>query len=357
MELKKVLQELKNIEADPCVSILLTTHRTHPNNAQDPINLKNLVTQAEERLLNDHDKRHVWPIMEKINEAVAGIDHQSNLDGLAVFANADMARVVKLPVTVTDRVILDHNFATRDLIRALQASEHYYILTVSGHQSRLIEAYRDQVVVEYGAQHTFPIENRLYSTFADQRAQAGTEENLMKEFCNRVDKALQPVHAANPLPIIVAGDERNIQFLREVADHPGWYIGHITGSPDEVKAHDLAVKAFAEVERIIAARKAEAMDQIGKAQGAGKLMDDLGDIFRAVAEGRGDTLFVEDGHFQPARITGNTLELKNDPKEPGVMDDVIDEIAENALKFGGHVVFLSEGSLAKHGKVCLSVRY
>jgi hypothetical protein len=357
MELKKILQELKSIEADPCLSILLTTHRTHPENGQDPINLKNLVTQAEERLLGAYEKRHVWPLLEKLNEAVAAIDHQNNLDGLAVFANADLARVVKLPITVTDRVIVDHNFATRDLIRALQASEHYYILTLSGHQSRLIEAYRDKVVVEYGAQHTFPIENRFYSTHADQRAQAGTEENLMKEFCNRVDKAMQEVHASNPLPVILAGDERNVHFYREVADNPAWYMGHMTGSPDEQKAHELARQAFKEVERIIAARKEAAMDHIGKAQGAGKLMDDLGDIFRAVSEGRGDTLFVEQGHFQPAQIEGNTVTLKNDPKEPGVMDDVIDEIAEQTMKFGGQVLFLEPGSLDAHNRVCLSVRY
>lgn len=357
MDLKQTLQKLKGIEADPCVSILLSTHRTHPANAQDPINLKNLVTQAEERLLADHDKRHVWPIMEKINAAVDDIDHQNNMEGLAIFANADMALVVKLPVAVADRVVLDHNFATRDLIRALQSSEHYYILTVSGHKSRLIEAYRDQVVLEYGPQHTFPIENRLYNTHADQRAQANTEENLRREFCNRVDKAMQAVHANNPLPVILSGDERNVQFFREVADKPDWYIGSIPGSPDDIKAHDMATHAFTEVERIFAKRRAEALDHIGKAQGAGKLLVDMGDIFRAASEGRADTFFVEEGHFQPARIDGDVITLKDNPREPGVMDDVIDEVAERTLMYGGHVVFMAPGTLGQYGKVCMSVRY
>lgn len=357
MELKKTLQRLKRIEGDPCVSILVGTHRSHPDNAQDPINLKNLVDQAEERLLKDHDKRHVWPIMERIQAAVKEIDHATNLEGLGVFANADMAQVVKLPVAVSDRVIVDHNFATRDLIRALQSSAHYYIVTVSGHKSRLIQAHRDAVVVEYGAGHTFPMENSLYSTHADQRAQAGTEENLMKEFCNRVDKAVQEVHAAEPLPIIVAGDERNVKFLLEVADHKAWYIGHISGSPDDMKARELAVKAFAEVERLMAAREKDALEDMAKAQSASRLLDDVGDIHRAVLEGRGDTLYAEEGHFQPARIDGGQVTLKEDPTEAGVMDDIIDEIAENTLKFGGHVVFLPAGSLEQYRKVCLTTRY
>lgn len=128
MELKDTLRALQAIESDPCVSILLTTNRTHPANAQDPINLKNLVTQAEERLLKDYDKRHVVPVLEHINKAVAEMDHMTNLEGLALFANNDMAQVVKLNIPVTDRVIVDRNFATRDMLRDLQGGAHYYIL-------------------------------------------------------------------------------------------------------------------------------------------------------------------------------------------------------------------------------------
>ncbi len=357
MELKETLRALQAIESDPCVSILLSTHRTHPDNAQDPINLKNLVTQAEERLHKDYDKRHVAPIMEHINRAVSAMDHMNNLEGLALFANSDMARVVKLNIAVTDRVILDRNFATRDMMRDLQGGAHYYILTVSGHKSRLIEAFRDQVLVEYGAQHRFPMENRMYSTHASQRTQSGVEEDLMKEFCNRVDKAMQEVRAVQALPIIVAGDERNIEFMMAVVDDRSAYIGSIIGSPDEIKGHELAAKASVEVERVMTERRAKALELIASAQSAGKLSDDIGDIHRAVKEGRGGTLYIEEGYFQPARIDGDTVTLTNDPTEAGVIDDVIDELAENTMKFGGQVVFLPPGSLEAYRKVCLVLRY
>lgn len=357
MELKETLRALQAIESEPCVSILLTTHRTHPDNAQDPINLKNLVTQAEERLLKDYDKRHVVPVLEHINKAVAAVDHMSNLEGLALFANNDMAQVVKLNIPVTDRVIVDRNFATRDMLRDLQGGAHYYILTLSGHRSRLIEAFRDQVVVEYGSQHAFPIANRLYNTHAAERSQSGVEENLMKEFCNRVDKAMKEVRAVRSLPIILAGDERNIEFMLAVVDDRSAYIGSISGDPDELKGHELAAKAFVEVDRVMAERRAKALDLIATAQGAGKLSDDIGDIHRAVKEGRGETLYIEEGYFQPARIDGDTVTLSDDPTEAGVIDDVIDELAENTLRFGGQVVFLPTGSLEAYRRVCLVLRY
>ncbi|MBL7964958.1 MAG: hypothetical protein JNM31_14080 [Flavobacteriales bacterium] len=357
MELKKTLKALKKIQKEPCVSILLSTHRTHPDNAQDPINLKNLVAQAEERMLTEYEKRHVWPVMERINAAVATIDHNRNLEGMALFANPDMAEVVQLPVAVTDRVVLDRNFATRDLMRALQSSAHYYVLTLSGNLSRLIEGYRSDVVEEFGSTNGFPIENRFYNTHADQRSNTHAEANLMREFFNRLDKLVQQIHAQEPLPVILAGDDRTVDYFMEVADRKDMYIGRISGSPDGCKAHELTGKAYAEIERLRNERQLSALEDIRKAQGAGKLLDDVGDIYRAAQEGRADTLYVETGYYQPATVIDNVVSLKDDQKEPGVLDDIIDEIAEITMKFGGHVVFLPEGSLAKYRKVCLSTRF
>jgi hypothetical protein len=49
------LQALATEKNTPCVSILLNTHRTHPDNVQDVILLKNLLKEAEERVLNEFE--------------------------------------------------------------------------------------------------------------------------------------------------------------------------------------------------------------------------------------------------------------------------------------------------------------
>ena len=295
--------------------------------------------------------------MERINAAVAAIDHNKSLEGPALFANPGMAEVVQLPIAVTDRVILDRNFATRDLMRALQSSARYYILTRSGNQSRLIEGYRTEVVEEFGSKHGFPIENRFSNTHADQRSQAGVDSNLLREFLNSLDKLVQSIHAEEPLPVILSGDDRTVNHFLEIADRKGMYIGRITGSPDECKAHELTGKAFAEIERLRGERQLSALEDIRKSQGAGKLLDDVGDIYRAAHEGRADTLYVESGYYQPALIIDNIVTLKDAHSEPGVLDDIIDEIAETTMKFGGHVVLLPEGSLEEYRKVCLATRF
>lgn len=48
---------LQQISGYPTLTITLPTHRTSPDNQQDPIRLRNLVTQATDRLLGEFSKR------------------------------------------------------------------------------------------------------------------------------------------------------------------------------------------------------------------------------------------------------------------------------------------------------------
>ena len=43
---KEVIKELLNAGTAPCLSLYMPTHRTHPENLQDPIRFKNLVRQV-----------------------------------------------------------------------------------------------------------------------------------------------------------------------------------------------------------------------------------------------------------------------------------------------------------------------
>jgi hypothetical protein len=120
-----ILKKIKDIQAEACVTIILNTHRTRPDNERDPLLLKNLVKEAEQRLFDDYEKRFVWPIMENLNKMVEKIDHQQNLESLVLFANQEMAEYTRLPIKVVDRVIIDNTFATRDLVRAMHQESSY----------------------------------------------------------------------------------------------------------------------------------------------------------------------------------------------------------------------------------------
>jgi hypothetical protein len=67
------LLQLQAINEYPSVSILAPTHRTSPDNKQDPIRVKNLVTEAKNRLLSEFSAREMEPLFTKLDGLVEGV--------------------------------------------------------------------------------------------------------------------------------------------------------------------------------------------------------------------------------------------------------------------------------------------
>ena len=84
------LHELQDVHNYPCLTITLPTHRTSPDNKQDPIRVKNLVTEGTKRLLGEFSKREVAPLLERLNTLVEAIDYNYTLDGLVLAVNGEM---------------------------------------------------------------------------------------------------------------------------------------------------------------------------------------------------------------------------------------------------------------------------
>src|SRR6476469_2756697 len=99
------LHQLQDIHTYPCLTILLPTHRTSPDNKQDPIRVKNLVAETKTRLLGEFSAREMDPLFTKLDALVEDIDYEHLLDGLALYVNKDIARAFTLPFTVNERVV------------------------------------------------------------------------------------------------------------------------------------------------------------------------------------------------------------------------------------------------------------
>jgi len=367
--LKTLLAELKARHDDPAISILMPTHRSFPDNKQDSITLKNLVKHTEERLLSQMDKRDVWPFMEVIHAAVEAHDHSHNLDGLALFAGAGRADIVRLPFKVTERTIIDRNFATRDITRGLFDAVNYFIVVISREHGRLFQAYNERLVHEFDhgtdlQNDNFPIKNStLYSTSGHDRSQAPSEDNLLKEFLNRVDKSLQEIQrtrGSDRLPVFVIGDARNVGLFRQVCDRPDDLVGDVTHAADlQADAQVLVADAQAAVARHREATESDAMAQRGQARGANRLLTDLTDIYRAANEGNAERLYVCRGYIQPGVIDveARTLTASDDATAEGLTDDVVDELIEMVQANGGDIAFLSKDTLGDDAPLALQTRY
>jgi len=59
----------------------------------------------------------------------------ARLAGVGVFVSAAFCTVVRLPVPVSDRVVIDPTFATRDLVLALHRTPRHVVLALSPHEA------------------------------------------------------------------------------------------------------------------------------------------------------------------------------------------------------------------------------
>lgn len=356
--MNELLKKLKDVQSVCCVSVIFNTHRTRPDNMQDPILLKNLVKEAEERLSNDYDKRFGANVAARLRTLADSIDHEKNLDSMAIFVNEDVAEYTRLPIKVENRVVIDETFATRDLVRAMHESSSYYVLVLSRDNARMIEAHNDHVTEELAG--VFPFTNEtIYSTDKLEKSMAKGSDHLIEEFFNRVDKEVQKIYAAKPLPILIATETRNYDHYLKVADKKQIIVGHINRNRDDDKAHHIIPDAWEVFHELINRRQEERIVDLKQAVSTGKFLSDFNDIWKAINEGRGQTLFVKKGYFQPAIVDGDKIQLvsEGERKDFGVVDDIIDEMIELNMKFGGDVVFISGDELADFQDLALITRY
>merc|ERR1711974_21519 len=129
--MKATLKSLRETKANPAVSIFVKTHREHPANEQDPIALKNQLNVAEDRLTKEYDKRTATTILDNIQNKISELNHNYNLDTLAIFASTDDVQVIRMPIDATERVVISDRFATRDLVRDTASAVHYYTVVLT----------------------------------------------------------------------------------------------------------------------------------------------------------------------------------------------------------------------------------
>jgi hypothetical protein len=84
------LTRLLATQEPPCISLYLPTHRSHPDNQQDPIRYRNQLQELKTSLHLKYPAREVAALFEKF-QALAHDDHFWNhrTDGLAILGSPD----------------------------------------------------------------------------------------------------------------------------------------------------------------------------------------------------------------------------------------------------------------------------
>src|SRR3954468_8059782 len=133
------LRDLVEAGKPPCVSILMPTHREREVR-QDPARLKNLLREAEEKLIA-HGMRPTLG-RDLLEPARCLLDQPAfwnkNEHGLAIYICEGFYRAFRLPLEIQETVIVNERFELKPLLPLLE-EKLFYILALAQNGVRVLE--------------------------------------------------------------------------------------------------------------------------------------------------------------------------------------------------------------------------
>jgi hypothetical protein len=356
--MKALIKKIREWAGHPAVTIMMPTHRSKPDSLNDSILLKNLLTEASRRLEERFDKSEAKAVVTKLESIVNEIDHNYNLDGMVLYANKSFGDFARIPVSLPDKVFVGTRFMERPLWKADQKDQEYYVLVFSRRNARLIKADKKMVVTEF-ENELFPMENQIIETDPLTLTMPQGQDRLIEQFFKEIDKALWETARDERLPVVLAAEKSNQDYFRGVMKERFEIAGGIVRNRDDETAEAITLDAWTVMKEFMSKRNEERKNDISAAINSNSLITDINTIWRAVNEGRGETLFVEDDFFMPAVKNPDLLQVDNMEgfdKEKYV-DDIIDEMIALNTEKGGEVVFLESDVMDDYNGLALATRY
>jgi hypothetical protein len=238
------LADLTSFQGRPCLSLYQSTHRSHPDNQQDPLRFRHLVKALETSLLEQHAADVVKALLEPFEALEQDHDFWNHtLDGLAVLGAPGLFRVFLLQRPVAELTVVADSFDTTPLRQWLQSSERYQVLALSLHQVQLFEGDRnalDAVVLAPGVpqtmnaalgdEHTEP--HTSVSSHGGiggghvpmHHGQGGKKDQVdgdAERFFRAVDRAVLQHHSRpSGLPLMLAALPEHQHLFRQVSHNP-----------------------------------------------------------------------------------------------------------------------------------------
>lgn len=353
----KDLQDLASVDEDVCVSLYLPTHPSAPESHQDPVRLRNLLDEAENRLLQQGQRR---PDVEKLLKPARDLvgeeyfwTHQS--DGLAIFLTQDSIRRFRLPAPFEQCIEVAGQFLITPLVSLLRPGHAFYILAVSQNSCRLFRGTQFQVEEEELEELPDDLQSALgwwrerEISFHSQPPRGPGDFPLIHghdEDDKEIDLTAYLRQVADPLksllhnksaPLLFAGVEELLPLFRRVYGEKGLINERVTGNPDQMTGVELHQKAWPIVEKYNQEQAAKVWDNYYGAQNLDRASHNLNTILTACRDGLVETLLIADGTRHLVTLDPETHAIQSD-KDDGHLVDALNLAAVMALRTDAKVL-------------------
>jgi hypothetical protein len=372
----------------PCISLYEPTHRSYPASSQeDPVRYRNLLQRAEESLRERYPSRVVRPVLEKLEQFASDTDFWIQaVSGLAVFGSTDDLKVFKLQQPVPELLSVADRFQIKPLIRSIQSDGRYQVLALTLTEAKLYEGTRDTldpvelagapltIAEALGPELTEPYSKvtRGYGGGAGgntpmHHGQGGRKDERpidRERFFRAIDREImERASKVSRLPLILAALPEHQTHFRTLSHNPFLATAGVELNPGALTPGELRDAAWKAIEPYFEERLSALLDAYGEARGHGRGSDRLEEIAAALAQSRVGTLLVEADRRIPGSVDATHGAISHaqsgqgDAADDPAISDVLDDLAEAALRTGAEVIVLQADRMPSKTGAAAVFRY
>lgn len=361
-----------------CVSILMPTHRAGQETQQDPIRLKNLVREVEERLKAKGVR----------SPEIAGLLEPAQLllqdggfwrlqsDGLALFLSPEASFVYRCPIRFQEWAVVADRFHIKPLLSLFTGNGHFYVLALSQNQVRLLEGTRhtvDEISLEglpASLAEAFPGRDpqkrvqfhtgtsggggRRAAVFHGHDPSDESRGRILSYF-RQIDRGLNEMLKGERSPLVLAGVDDMVPLYQEVNSYPTLLSGNVTGNPEELKPEELHARAWSIVQPYFRQAQQQAAARYQQEANTGQASNDVQEVVVAAGHGRVDQLFVATGVQCWGSVNQDEVELHSEAKAGD--EDLLDLAAIRTILNGGTVYAVDPEQVPGQAPLAALFRY
>ena len=343
------VRALQRLRCQGSVSVLL---RCTDRPDLDSRRLKSGVDEAHRRLVEEVPVGTADAVIERLEQLAASVEFAPGVS-VAVFASEETGATFLLDVEIPNRVVVDDTFATRDLMLALHHQPQVEVLTLGQRVSRRFVGrgtHLEEVHDEW-----FPV----LDTSTDGDDGSSGRAIGLDEYARRIERALRSSSDDGEAPLVLVGSPRRLAAVDARPFFAQRPTRRVARQLERAPASQVRTAVAEVVTDLVEGRRSWALDAAREAVGRHRAAVGLREVWEAASYGRVGTLVVERSYRVAARLhpDGVTFARTDQVTEPGVIDDLVDELIELTLAKRGGVVIVDDGDLAHAEHVAAVLRY
>ncbi|MDH3708288.1 MAG: hypothetical protein OER04_00285 [Cyclobacteriaceae bacterium] len=368
---RTVISELvrysKSSDTGPCVSILLPLHQTLPQRNKNPLSLKRALNEAKVQL-KKYPSTETQVITKELDRLAKEIDFKKTDQALGIFVGKKFSRLIDFPFQITQKVVVDNSFETRDLTYGIQYLTDYWVLTLNPKAVRLFKAQghslheilEDPFPIEYQEQYQYPDRQKPRISGDYQREESQIKDERRLQFLRHVNKLASPYFKQDPLPIAIMGIKDLQVLFSKIFDYDAQVVKRLYGDFKNWSVQKIAKAAWEQIQDHVYQSTDQLLEEIRESKGKRAYLYGIEAVWRVAQEGRGDKLIVEKDYQAPAYADPQTGKLYfNLTYTTGLLKkvDAVDDVIELIRDKHGEIVFMENGKLEEYEHIAVKTRY